>query len=215
MILRLFSLFFLLFAPITSVCSMNEPTKGKDFYMLTIPKSGSFLLLKLLHMMTDKQHAFPSIEFHNSLPPTVFPGDTPKARLPYRTLERAMLQWKKEERFAAGHMNLADHYTRFSKKHPEYIRIVQIRDLRDAIVSLLYYHWKEIEKEIGPTTAEQKIQFLIDLKDGRTEAPIHNIYRNAQKAVEWINKPNVFVCRFESIVGKNGGGSEKNNEKPS
>ena len=36
-------------------CAIQEEWHAKDFYVLTIPKSGSHLIWKMLNMLTDKK----------------------------------------------------------------------------------------------------------------------------------------------------------------
>jgi hypothetical protein len=172
-----------------SFCSMIHAadSTAQNFYVLTVPKSGSFLLLKLLHMLTGRTYAFPSLEFPQ-LPPTVFPSDQPGTDISSNELEVAMAVWQVENRFAAGHFNL-------------------------ALVSLVYYHWELLELEIGPSTFDTKLTYLINLEGGTTRHYIHNLYRNAEKAVEWAWLPNVYVCRFEDLVGSQGAGEQELQEE--
>lgn len=84
--------------------------------------------------------------------------------------------------------------------HP---RLVVIRDIRDAIVSL--YHFVEKHK-YGPEgydslSKDDKIMYLIN-----TDVPYMSLKLYAFSADRWIVNDKVKTIRFEDVVGVNGGG---------
>ena len=83
-------------------------------------------------------------------------------------------------------------------------RIVVIRDLRDAIVSLYYF----VEKhKYGPPGYDQlskddKIMYLIT-----TQVPHMSLRFYASQSDKWIVNNKVKTLKFEDMVGEKGGGS--------
>lgn len=189
---------------------------GNDFFVLTIPKSGTHLLVKLLYMMnTNMQskselftmsHIFPQLSWEH------FPGDNEQAKVSMDDFEAAMLDFKNLQYCAIAHTNFSLLFKEFLKNHPEYIPVIQIRDLRDVLVSCVIFQWNWLEYELGPSTFDQKLLFLIQLRTQKTKTAILRLYRYAEEALSWMNHPNVVVCRFEDLVGEKGGGSRENQE---
>lgn len=178
--------------------------QGTDFYALTIPKSGTHLLTKMLMMLTEDAYVFGHCP---PLGPFRFEDEGHENAVDDREVERYMALWKKNHLFPIAHFNSAPAYDRFSLRHPEYKKIALIRDLRDVIVSCAFMQGPEIEKEIGPCSFEKKIHYLIALGEADIpKNPLLNIYRNAKIAAVWIQDPSVFICRFEDLIGPQGNG---------
>lgn len=180
--------------------------KVNDFFVLTIPKSGSFLIKKMLEMLSGRNYANPAGVFPQMNAFKFFEEDG-SVYISEPELEDYFLNMKQRNFFVLAHFNFADYARRFSDKNPEYIKIIQIRDLRDVCVSWAYFRVNDIRKEIGSTTFDQRLMYIITLGDQTTRTPLLNIYRNAVKTLEWIHKDDVIVSRFEDLVGPQGGGS--------
>lgn len=210
MILGMFFLFN------SSTLRAEDSQRRNDFFVLTIPKSGTHLLLKLLYMMNpnmkSKQHLFTMSHLFPQLNWEHFPGDNEEAKVLKDDFEVAMQYIKNLQYYAIAHTNFSLLFKGFSENHPEYIPILQIRDLRDVLVSCVYFQWNCFEDELGPSTFDQKLLFLIRLRNQKTRKPIIRIYRYVEEAVSWMHQPNVFVCRFEDLVGEKGGGSQEKQE---
>lgn len=135
-----------------------------------------------------------------------FPEDGPEHEIVQADLELFCNKWKSENRYSLAHFNFATPFFLFSIQHPEYVKIIQIRDLRDTLVSCVFFQREEIKKETGLSTFDDMLMYLIR-KDKTLPSPtVMNIYRHAKNASEWIKEPNVVVCRFENLVGPKGGG---------
>jgi hypothetical protein len=214
MIKKIFSigLFFIIFLNFYSEATITQPSASPDFFVLTIPKSGSHLLAKLLYMLTNKKHVFPSRQFPQSNFYS-FCDEKPNAYIPELQLEEAITQWKFHHLFPLSHFNNSENFYHFSLKHPDYVKLIEIRDLRDVCVSTVFFHFADIEKEIGPCTFDEKLMFIINLDQIPHQHPFIRVAKHAQKALMWIAELDTVVCRFENLVGQNGGGTLEAQEK--
>jgi hypothetical protein len=186
-------------------CYSIENEKA-DFFVLTVPKSGSHLILKMLHMLTAKTH----VNNYAVLKPINafnFREDDPSIHISSTRIEKAFLNWKTNNLFPLFHFNIAEDFHNFWLKHPNYVKIIQIRDLRDACVSCVFHQSEDIEKEIGPCTFDQKLLHVISLGSQPTKNNLLRLKKYAQIAVQWMQDPETVVCRFENLVGQKGGGS--------
>jgi len=117
-----------------------------------------------------------------------------------------------KNKFSLAHFNFSEPFQQFSENNPNYLKIIQIRDLRDVLVSLVFYQSNEIENETGFTNFDEKLMYVIT-RDKESVSSVINIYKHAENATQWIKDPDVIVCRFEDLVGPQGGGSlEKKQE---
>ncbi len=156
-------------------------------------------------MLTAKTHVLKKPIFQH-LHAFNFSEDYPSINIPTHKIEEAFFYWKKENLFAASHFNQAEYYDRFWQLHPEYIKIIQIRDLRDVCVSCAFFQAIEIEKEIGPCCFADKLLYIISLENKPANLVLR-LKKYAQLAAEWIRDPLTIVCRFEDLIGEKGGGS--------
>jgi hypothetical protein len=51
---------------------------------------------------------------------------------------------------------------------------------------------------------DEKLSYLINLEKSDASLGLYAFYK---RAVEWMKNPQVFLCRFEDLVGPNGGGN--------
>lgn len=185
------------------------PNIPKDFYVLTIPKSGTFLLTKALVMLTGRQPVYPITEVPQASPYEFHTHSFEELKQITDALEIAMHGWKNKNFFSLVHVNCTQYFAPFSVKYPEYIPIINIRDLRDVLVSEVFFHWDQLEQEIGPSTFEEKLLFLISLGENTTNQIIFNIYKYAKIATDWLEDPTALFIRFEELVGERGGGDNQ------
>lgn len=178
----------------------------KNFYVLTVPKSGTFLLTKALIMLTGRQPIFPITEVPQATPYYFYTHTPEELKQITDNLEIAMAKWRNKNLFSLVHVNCTQYFAPFSLNHPEYVPIINIRDLRDVLVSEVFFHWNQLEREIGPSTFEEKLLFLITLGENTTEEIIFNIYKYAEIAIDWLDNPTALFIRFEDLVGEHGGG---------
>jgi len=189
----------------------NKPAM-RDFYVLTIPKSGSFLVQKLLVLLTKKTYVNPHV-FFPAMDAFRFHDYYPDVYIPKEKADSFFAKIKKINQFSLAHFNFAETAYHFSLRHPEYVKILQIRDLRDACVSCAFHMANSIQEEIGPSTFDEKLLFVITMGDRPTWQQILNIYKNAHTALEWINDKNVVISRFENLVGVKGGSTLESQQK--
>lgn len=196
------------FLSLATHISGQSKSENKPFYVLTIPKAGTFLLSKMLTMLTDKKGApvwatFPGANVWQ------YPNENRDVLLPEKKMEKSFKTFLARNQFHFAHFNFAENFNLYSSTHPEYIKIILIRDLRDVCISMVYYLSEEIEAEINNSNFDDKLMFVIQQGDLSKEHHFWKIEKLAKIAVEWIKDPEVVVCRFENLVGENGGGSLK------
>lgn len=196
---------FIFFSHTLHCLPVEEFQKINDFFILTIPKSGTHLLIKFLYMVNIKTKLMPRA--FRQLAWSDFPGDHEGAVVLPEEFEARMSLFKERQFVAIAHTNFSKVYKEFIARHPEYILILQIRDLRDILVSEVYFQWDRFEELLGPSTFDQKLTYLLRLHLEKTKTGILPIYRYAEEACSWMNNENVLICRFEDLVGEMGGGS--------
>ena len=184
-------------SPLNEDLVFNTPLKAQpieDFFLITIPKSGSHLLVKALVMISDL-YPYGLHDLHPLLP-----------NINEETFEKAILGCKESNHFAFNHTGLyGDFFKVFSKKHPEYVQLLMIRDLRDIFVSYVYHVNQSIEEQYGPfLTFGEKLDVVLDI----AHYPVSKeLEKDIIVAIEWLNDPKTIVNRFEELVGESGGGS--------
>lgn len=157
-------------------------------------------------MLTNQNPALTMIEIPQ-LGGYYFPEDGSEHTLPIDITELFFNKWKCEKKFPMAHFNFSEPFREFSDRHPKYVKIIQIRDLRDVLVSCAFYQQNEIEAETGLKTLDEQLMYLIKKNKHVVSPKIMHIYRHARNAAEWVGQEDVYVCRFESLVGPKGGGN--------
>ena len=150
LILTLFSLPFHVFSE-----SKKLPTTP-PFGIMTIHKSGTHLIMKCLELLQSRNSRLIRFDLDlRDFNQTQF--DNPKQYV------QKLNDILDDTHYFNDHSQLAVIVQRFSKQHPAFPWILGVRDLRDALVSQIYFFWDRIEEYFGPTTAEQKLDFLLDI----------------------------------------------------
>lgn len=169
------------------------------FTLLTIPKSGSHLTIKALHLMTGTTPIW-----HTHFPSLYY--------IPF------------ENGFLYTHLCLSPELERNYEDLPLLKKIINIRDLRDVCLSMIH----QIEKNPWPGMSmdtrqqfkqmsfEEKLSFVINYDYNTQEvasfAPNSlqvSIRQVAEQALFYSMDPKNLVCRYENLVGPLGGGSEE------
>lgn len=166
----------------------------EPFALFTIPKSGSHLLIKTLYYMT---------------------GFTPK----WHSEPPAAEQLFQEAHFPYTHCclppSLLDYYARSPHK-----QILGIRDLRDVCVSIVYQikkgTWPEFtrnrekRKFFEKLSFDEQLLYVIEQEyELAPKIPLQlGIRKVAEQVTHLIQNPGLLICRYEDLVGPNGGGSE-------
>ena len=172
-----------IFAFLLSIsCFANET----PFLGTSIPKSGTHLLMKLLNFLTECK---PTGSWNGSLTKT--------------QMEELLLNLNSKKLYSFSHAN-EPYYLDFAQSQPEYIKLIQIRDLRDTLISAVFHFDSELEK-LGIKSFEDRLTFIL------TSDTVCTLWvkNNANTIMKWISLPNAFVIRFEDLVGEKGQGSEE------
>lgn len=167
------------------------------FTLITMPKSGSHLLIKAIYLLTKTEaiwHTkFPSYQY--------VPSD---------------------EGFLYTHFCLSPELEADYAELPQLKKIILIRDLRDVAISMVH----QIKKAPWPgLTHEQRQEFLsmsfaeqllfvinfeYDVQAVAKTAPNSlqvSLTRVATQALNYTQKPDVVTFRYEDLVGPQGGGT--------
>lgn len=167
----------------------NGLEQEKTVFFLTLPKSGTHLLKKMLCMLIGEGELyFTNIDKSPYDPPAI-----PKSRS-----------------FIFNHVYPG--FSLYKEPNPDkYIKVLLIRDPRDIVVSFFYmlkdHGWRgdstpdELLTEFRSGTVEEMISKTITFPDEYLGMRVF-----FEEALEWMKDPNVFVLRFEDIVGPEGGG---------
>ena len=113
-----------------------------------------------------------------------------------------------DHHYIYDHAQMSSEIERFIHRHPDFPLIINIRDLRDIIVSQAFHVWKALEEIIGPSSLEEKITFLLDPKTFNTLDRLPIVYKHAEHILRFFNNENVLVVRFEDLIGSKGGGND-------
>lgn len=183
-----------------------------DFCVLTVPKCGTFLMMKLMPMLSGKQ-ALGSDILTNTLGAYQFLGDGPTANLDVATFTQEIETILNKNCFPILHTNFCPLFDQFTITHPNCVKILQIRDLRDALVSSAFMSHDNIAAVIGTQDFDKQLMYLINMEPQDKPQNILNMRRYAEEAVRWYYRPDVVVARFEKLVGPQGGGKKSSQER--
>jgi sulfotransferase 6B1 len=186
-----------------SPLAIKKMIRGNPFFVQTIPKSGSHLLIKLLTMLTSKQSAI----IHDIIDPRTLFLFYPDFHIESEVLEGHFFHWEQMNQFPLAHFNFSEFLQFFYTNHPEYVAIINIRDLRDVYVSLIDFWGSRISEIIDSNSNDEKLTYLINGVDEKSSQYIFNLELHILRALEWLDDPNVIVIRFEDLVGPEGNGS--------
>jgi len=178
------------------------PKPANDFILISLPKSGSHLMCKLLKQLSSNNQisVFELPEFASSR--IYFP---PHKEL---VLDECLYKLSSPKQSYYTHFNLSRFFKLFTYCHPDYAKLVLVRDLRDICVSTTYYIDSMLEANLGKgKTFDEKLLFIIEGK-GFLENFVFNVEKQAQTALAWMEDPAVATFRFEDLCGPNGGGSQ-------
>ncbi len=192
---------FLTIFAISPAYALEMDQKGKipPFALLTVPKSGSHMIIKALHLLTGGisvwHTRFPSFHY-----------------IPI------------EEGFLYTHLCISPQLESDYSALPKLKKIINIRDIRDVCVSIVH----QIQKSPWPgmnaqqreaflkSTFDEQLLFVIDfdydVNEVSSAAPNSlqvSVLKLAEQAERFARESNNLVCKYENLVGMMGGGSEK------
>jgi hypothetical protein len=184
------------------------PVPTKSYILLSIPKGGTHLAMKLLDSVSTKKSIWLGTDIFADdaaiFPPHQFTNaDTFFAKFPSHT-----------PRNIASHFNFSDMLQTFASRHPEYTKIIMIRDPRDVCVSTTYYIDRFLVELMGPEAPfSQKLLYVINGVGQLLHNSVFNVQKECACALQWMMDPSVLVCRFEDLCGENGGGTREAQER--
>jgi hypothetical protein len=193
--MKLKPLAFLFSLIILSVTAFAEEIPS--FVLITIPKSGSHMMIKTLYFMTKSpaiwHTKFPSYQY---IPP--------------------------EDGFLYTHFCLSPELEADYRELPDLKKIILIRDLRDVAISMVHQIRKgpwpglshEERQEFLKLSFDEQLHFVInyeyDVQDVRKKAPNSlqvSLCKVAEQAERYSQCSDVLTCRYEHLVGAEGGGT--------
>lgn len=198
-----FTLLLLIFCFKCTAETQDLPT-CPPFGIITIPKTGTHLIMKCLGMLQKRTNLCIRKELNL------------KEFNRFNYLDNLESYLHQIERLIDDHHYLDDHshvsklVGHYMDRHPEMPWIIGVRDLRDTIVSQAFFVWNKLEAFLGPTTVQQKISFLLEF-DLNTRSRVVNtpiMYFQAKNVLSIKDKKNALLVRFEDLVGSKGGGND-------
>lgn len=189
-----------LFAPPSGSRPVKKPEgSSRDFLLITIPKSGTHLATKLLAMLTGRKPNGLEILWHQEA-----------VEISPKRLEYVLNNAKHKNEFGFHHTG--KFYKRkydsrvfmpFFAQHTDYVKILQIRDLRDVFVSLVDYFDKTDINRWSDFNIAVDSSYSVKL----TAAIKYALFSDIATAPMWLKGQNTIILRFEDIVGPSGGGT--------
>jgi sulfotransferase 6B1 len=183
--------FFL--AIVSRVYSEAQGSSQNKILVLTIPKAGTHLMMKVVEMIAQEKF---------------YPFNQTTVR------EKAVEELcEGEDRLFIDHL-LPNYDFLKSDQSDKYIKVVLVRDLRDVCLSYIYWI-HTLEMALMPERIKRVYRWPLDERLSKAiMQPDANCGTGwfARNALEWIKNPTVFVCRFEDLVGPLGGGSRNDQE---
>lgn len=189
--------FLFLILPIFFIYGSISGKEHEPFVLLTIPRSGSHLAIKTLHYMTGLAPLW-----H-----TDFPED---------------FNIYSKDKFLYTHLQVSDELELDYMRRPHLKKIVNIRDLRDVCISMVSFIVKKPwpgmsvkeRKDFLNSSFDEQLLFVInydyELNSEKNNANIQvSIKKVAEQAVKYSKDPNYLLCRYENLVGPDGGGSKE------
>jgi len=159
---------------------------------LSVPKAGTHLLRKAIELLTREQTRWIGLSDVKYFDPVTFLHE--------------------RERIVGGHLfpELDVVRTRFSE---HYKKILLIRDPRDVMVSFMHHLLANLTWSSSPKFDYQTFAALPPDAMLRATLLFPYEYRNPATtfpyAALWMQDPSVLVCKFEDLVGEEGGGSRE------
>lgn len=196
---KLASIFYFFIIALSLCYQSDIKAQIKDFYLVTIPKSGSHLMIKLIVMLTNRYPEGLS-EFFPHL-----------AEVSEEEFEQVILTLKHSNHFPFNHTGMYGKlFAHFSEQHPEYARILMIRDLKDVLLSYTHHISKSLEEQFGSINFDEKLRLVLDLENSQVSAELE---QDILEALRWKNRADVLVYSFEDIVGEPGNGDAYRQEE--
>lgn len=162
--------------------------QGNPFVAFTVPKSGTFLCAKFLHILSGAKG--------------VFVADNAK------DIFNQYYHRFKNGTFCYMHFKDQFHLKNYRAIFQNVVPIVGIRDPRDVCVSTVYYFKLLLDQMVGPSASfNDRLSFVINYTGtGQLSQNFSPFYFFVQ-AIHIMETLNPLVIRFEHLVGPKGGGT--------
>lgn len=181
-----------------ALCEQANP-----FFMISIPKSGTHLVLKLMSLMLGQEDRWIHPYF-TDVDSFVFEDHPPIKSISNQHVEDVMNMLYEAHITPFTHTNFSVPLLEFKKKHPEYVSILVIRDLRDVLVSWAIFREPTFNVWLGPSTIKQRLHFILNNCEQDK-----GFARFVMRSFLWLGDKNLFVLRFEDIIGSRGKGCDE------
>jgi hypothetical protein len=182
------------------IIDLGEETPQK-IILLTVPKAGTDLIAKALKLITGR-------EIERLASSAVADPIITDMRL----LDPA------NKTIGMHHLFSSFDFIK-NDKSGKYIKIIQIRDPRDLLLSQIswtarcshcWYAPGEYNIQFNQLSFEERLMTTILYPE---KPGFFSMRYFLRKALEWMQEPDVFVSRFENLVGPLGGGDRKKQER--
>jgi len=208
----IFGLVFVAFTPLRAEHlpesrSLNK-RNSENLILMTVPKSGTHLMAKLIYLMTgQKSHALWTVfgEKTNNLSPEIHPEYF------IGKLDHCF----KKNKPVHAHLNygdlVQDYIDDCHKKIKQAPKVaVLVRDPRDIYVSLTHFIYEPLKRAMGGSPSfDEVLLWTIHNGYGEHEGGKWDIPWFLDKLQEWVDRPGTVLFRFEELCGQCGGGSRE------
>lgn len=181
------------------IFSQELSDNNQHVVMISIPKSGTHLLMKCIYLLTGRTSVYNVRPFA----PEVHPHFQVKSEqdLAYLTTLPADKYWQIHLLYNQGQADVL--------LHNKCITFFMCRDPRDQVISFVHHMHKDGTLEVVRMSFNQAITDLITRGRAYYRRPVvnHDIYQMYQRYLPWISHPGILSVRFEDLVGPQGGGS--------
>lgn len=183
----------------------------KEFVVFSIPKCGSGLINKFLQLTSQKKRLGPGVWFTQLITKKCQTNSFLVERyLPPKNVNRIINYVKKNNGYLFSHTNFSKPFIEYINKHRDWKCVLQIRDLREACISMVYWQDELIQEAVGKEASfDDKLLFVISGAASIYKNQVFNLQGCALRALEFMDHPNVIVSRFEDLVGSKGGGDDE------
>lgn len=170
-----------------------------DFCLVTVPKSGTHLLLKLMEGLLHKGKLCPDGGMGY-----IF-EDKSKTHI-----DEWFESCKRDNKIPICHTNYALDVLNYAEEH-DYKIVLHVRDLRDVCVSYVFWRKRELDLILGEDADfDTRLSCIIDMEYQSPEeelVPMQQfaIFANILKS----RSSDIIITRFEDFVGSLGGGDDR------
>jgi len=189
---------------------------GPRVFVASQPKTGSHLLNALLSclpkMMFSGVHYSPDDFVYMPTPHAVQRAGG-RTSTNWEALHRALASIRKGQ-FLTTHWPAKDRLNEILNEL-DYRAIFMVRDPRDTVVSHAFYVTREAStylhhryRNVFRTTEERIMACINGFPSDEHGRGMHPLGHRLSEYLSWLDAPATYVCRFETLIGPAGGGSD-------